>query len=289
MRRTPTSTARLRGRRKPKGSGKSRGKLDPVTAYAKDVLADKIVAGELVKHACDRHLKDLRDGPKRGIFWSPERAAHALNFYPSVLSVTAGAMAGRPFNLLPWHTFCTGSLFGWYRSNGLRRFRRSWAETGKGQAKSPWMAATGLYVLGFCGIPRAEVYAIAEDKDQANVLFKDAVAMCRADIPGEDEGVTLETRDTVIIRGVGDNAWKIEHPLSGSKFQSLANSGAISGPRPAAILADEIHEFKSDEQIEMWQAALAKMAGDPLMMLGTNTPASNQIVGTAYSDIFSAS
>lgn len=203
-----------------------------------------------------------------------------------MLTVTAGAKAGEPFHLLPWQVFATGSIFGWYWRSGRRRFRRGWIETGKGQAKSPWMAATGLYVLGYCGIPRAEVYAIAQDKDQANVLFRDAVAMCRADIPGADPGDSLESRGEVVIRGVGDNAWKIEHLATASKFQSIANTDAISGPRPAAVLADEIHEFKTSKPIEIWKAALDKMPGDPLMLLGTNTPASDQIVGTEYSTLY---
>jgi phage terminase large subunit-like protein len=101
-----------------------------------------------------------------------------------VLTVTAGAKAGLPFQLLPWMAFCVGSLFGWHTQSGRLRFRHGWIETGKGQAKSPFMAATGLYMVGFRGVQRAEGYAIAWDKDQANVPFKDAVAMCRATIPG---------------------------------------------------------------------------------------------------------
>ncbi|WP_303713851.1 hypothetical protein [Brevundimonas naejangsanensis] len=131
---------------------------------------------------------------------------------------------------------------------------------------------------------RSEVYAIGQDRATANVLFKDGVAMCRANIPEtpEDETDSLVSRGEAIIRGEGDNAWKIEHPETGSKFQSLANGEAISGPRPTAVLADEIHEFKSGASIETWQRAIAKMPGDAMMLLGTNTPATTQIVGTAY-------
>jgi phage terminase large subunit-like protein len=157
----------------------------------------------------------------------------------------------------------------------------------KGQAKSPLMAGLGLYLLGWYGVARSEVYAIGQDRNTANVLFKDAVAMCRAPIPpGDDEADTLEARGDVVIRGEYDNAWKIEHPDSGSKFQSLANGEAISGPRPTAVLADEIHEFKSDSSIETWKRAIAKMPGDALMLLGTNTPATTQIIGTNYSEFY---
>ena len=264
---------------------------DPTTQYALDVVEGRIVAGELAIAACNRHLRDLRTASARGLVWAPERAAHALEFFPSVLSITAGAKAGEPFHPLPWHVFVIGSLFGWRKTSGRLRFRSAWLETGKGQAKSPLMAAIGLYMMGFLGIPRSEIYSIGQDRATANVLFKDATSMARAPFPDQDDlpeeqRQTLVTLGQVVLRGEADNAWKIEHPSSGSKFQSLANGEAISGPRPTAVLADEIHEFKSNAAIETWRRAIAKMPGDALMILGTNTPATTQIVGTDYSEFY---
>lgn len=261
---------------------------DPTSRWAADVVAGRIVSGELAQQAAERHLRDLKDGAKRGLYFDEAAAARALGFFPAVLSITAGAMEGKPFTLLPWHQFTVGSLFGWKMQSGRLRFRQAWLETGKGQAKSPLMAGIGLYLMGWHGVKRSEVYAIGQDRATANVLFKDGVAMCRANIPDtpEDETDSLVSRGEAIIRGEGDNAWKIEHPETGSKFQSLANGEAISGPRPTAVLADEIHEFKSGASIETWQRAIAKMPGDAMMLLGTNTPATTQIVGTAYSDFF---
>lgn len=261
---------------------------DLATRYACDVIDGKVVAGELVIASCKRHLQDLDTGSERGLSFSVEKANHHCGYFPAMLTVTEGAAAGKPFQLLPWHGFVVASLFGWRRQDGHRRFRTAWMETGKGQAKSPLMAGIGLNMMGWAGKDRSEVYAIAGDKDQANVLFKDGVAMCRANLPDrdEDEFESLESLGEVIIRGTGDNAWKIEHPASGSKFQSLASVDSISGPRPYAVLADEIHEFKNSYALQIWKAAIDKMSGDPIMLLGTNTPASNQIVGTEYSELF---
>ena len=261
---------------------------DPTTAWAKGAIADEFVCGELVKHAAERHLRDIRDGEARGIYWRPESAAHALGFLPAVFTVSDGPKAGEPFHPLSWQTFVIGSHFGWLTSAGRWRFRTGWWETGKGQAKSPLMGALGIYIMGWCGIPRAQCFAIGQDKATATVLFRDAVAMCRGDIPDEAEGDSLESRGEVIIRGEGDNAWKIEHPDSGGFFRTLAGSDSQSGPRPAFVAADEIHEFKSDHQIETWQRAIDKVAGNALMVLGTNTPATSQIIGTSYSEMYQA-
>lgn len=275
-------------------SSKSKYPSDPITAYARDLVDGRIIAGELQRYAGERHLRDIVDGEARGLFWRPE--VRALNetgplaFLPAVLSITAGPKAGQPFNPLPWHRFFVGSLFGWLTASGRLRFTTAWAETGKGQAKSPLFGGISLYLMGWYGVPRAECYSIGQDKATANVLFKDAVAMCRANIPGAEEGETdsLESRGEVLIRGEGDNAWKIEHPETGSKFQALANNESVSGPRPVCVSADEIHEFKNNYAIETWKRALAKMSGDRLMLMGTNTPASTQLVGTEYSEFFQA-
>ncbi|QBX38660.1 terminase [Brevundimonas sp. S30B] len=274
--------------RRTRTSSRSPVAADPTTRWAQDVVAGRIVSGEFGKFAAARHLKDLANSPGNGLFFDVEAAGRALGFFPAVLTVTAGAMEGKPFVPLPWHTFVVGCLFGWKKASGRLRFRRAWLETGKGQAKSPLMAAIGLYMMGWHGTKRSEVYAIGQDRATANVLFKDAVAMCRANLPDtpDDEEDSLVSRGEVLIRGEGDNAWKIEHPDTGSKFQALANGEAISGPRPSLVTADEIHEFKFATSIETWQRAIAKMPGDAMMLLGTNTPASTQLVGTSYSDFF---
>ncbi|MGO1304557.1 MAG: hypothetical protein ACTMKV_07205, partial [Sphingomonas parapaucimobilis] len=130
-------------------------------------------------------------------------------------------------------------LMGWVNADGRWRFRSAWVETGKGQAKSPMMAGLGLYVMGWCGFPRSQVYSIAANKQTANVLFKDGTAMCRAQVPGYDDGDTLEALGHVVLRGEGDNTWKIEHPASQSFFLPLAGGSAQSGPRPRLVLADD--------------------------------------------------
>jgi phage terminase large subunit-like protein len=261
---------------------------DPTTAWAKAAVDGKLfTAGELVRHAAERHLRDIRDGEKRGIYWRPEEAAHFLEFLPSVFQVTDGPAAGEPFYPLEWHTFVGGSLFGWRTSTNRWRFRTGWLETGKGQAKSPLMGAIGVYIMGWCDISRAQCFAIGEDKATANVLFRDAAAMCRADIPGGEEGESLERLGEVIIRGELENAWKIEHPESGSFFMPIASGESQSGPRPSYVAGDEIHELKSESALLTWKAAIDKVAGNALMLLGTNTPArSSQHVGTSWSDMY---
>ena len=260
---------------------------DPTTAWARAAVEGKLfTAGDLVRHACERHLRDIRDGERRGIYWRPEEAAHFLEFLPSVFQVTDGPAAGQPFYPLEWHTFAGGSLFGWRTATNRWRFRSGWLETGKGQAKSPFMGAIGVYIMGWCDIARAQCYAIGEDKKTANVLFRDAAAMCRATIPEHEEGESLEALGEVVLRGELENVWKIEHPDSGSFFQPIASGESLSGPRPNYVAGDEIHELTDENVLQTWKRGIDKVAGNALMLMGTNTPATTQHVGTAYSEMY---
>ena len=144
---------------------------DPTTAWAEAAVAGKLVVGEFVRGQAERHLRDIRDGARRGLHWQPELAGHALGFLPAVFTVTDGPAAGQPFHPLAWHTFVVGSLFGWVTSSGRLRFRSAWLETGKGQAKSPLMAGIGLYMMGWFGIPRAQIFALGNDKATAKRLI----------------------------------------------------------------------------------------------------------------------
>lgn len=258
--------------------------VDPTTAWAQAAVRGDFVVGDLVRYAAERHLRDLRDAARRGYYFRPELAQTAIDFFPSVFTITDGPAVGQPFNLIPYQLFCVGSLMGWVNADGRWRFRLGYMETGKGQAKSPMMAGLGLYAMGWCGFPRAQVYSIAANKQTANVLFKDAYAMCRAQVPGYDEGDTLEGLGHVATRGKGDNTWKIEHPSTQSFFLPLAGGAQQSGPRPRMILADEIHEFSVDTQIEIWRRAIAKVAGSAMMVMGSNCPATAQLVGTSYAN-----
>jgi phage terminase large subunit-like protein len=276
-------------------SKKPDGPFDPVTAWAQDVVASKIVAGDTTIAAADRHLRDLKDGPKRGLFWDLQPALHKINFFPTMMTITAGAKAGEPFVLLPYLMFATGSIFGWKRADGRRRFRTGYVETGKGQAKTPWAAAIGLCMMRFDGISRFEGYAVAGTENQSGIMLAEAAALCRANVPGrsEDSEITLEEYAGYQLRGTGDLTWQIEWDgaalgLGISKFRNVSTTGSISGPKPYFLAADEIHEWEDRSILEMWTAAIMKMPGDPLMLLGTNTPASDQIIGTEQSDYYTA-
>lgn len=235
---------------------------DPVTAWAQAVVAGDVVQGPYVRAACARHLKDLIEGPARGLKWDVVAANRAINFFPDVLRLAGGQFEGKPFDLHPSQKFKTGSLFGWKRADGTRRFRRAYIEEGKGNGKSPWAAGIGMYCLVADNEPRAEVYAAAADKDQAMVLFRDAVAM-------REQSPALAMR---LVPSGGNPVWNLSDPKTGSFFRpiSSAKSSAGSGPRPSCALCDEVHEHPDSLIIETLEKGF-KWRRQPLLIMITNS------------------
>lgn len=67
---------------------------DQTTEWARKAASGKIVVGEFVKMAAERHLRDMKTGKDRGLHWDVAAAERAINFFPSVLSITEGARSG---------------------------------------------------------------------------------------------------------------------------------------------------------------------------------------------------
>jgi phage terminase large subunit-like protein len=237
---------------------------DPVTAWACDVVRGDVVAGPHIRNACRRHLLDLRDGPARGLLWDLETANKRIKWFGDKLRLNGGQFEGRRFTLHPSQAFRVGSLFGWkWADTGLRRFRRFYDEEGKGNGKSPLLAGIGICMMVADGEPRAEIYAAAAKKDQAQVLFRDAVAM-------RDQSPELTRR--IIPSGVNP-VWQLTYISKGGDkrfFKPISADKAQSGPRPSCALCDEVHEHPNRDVIEMLERGF-KFRKQPLLVMATNS------------------
>lgn len=233
---------------------------DPVTAYAKAVTSGKVIAGPHVRAACARHLRDLVHGKKRGLRWDLPRALRAIRYFQIVLRLNGGEHEGKPFVLQPFQQFIVGSIYGWVGADDARRFRMAYIESGKGSGKSPLAAGVGMYGLTADGEARAEVYSAAAKKDQASILFRDAVAMV-------DQSPALASR---LTKSGTNPCWNLADLDTGSFFRPIASDDAQSGPRPHVGLVDEFHEHKTADVLNMLRAG-TKGRKQALILIITNS------------------
>jgi phage terminase large subunit-like protein len=209
----------------------------PVSRYAYDVLDGKVIAGDLVKLACKRHVDDLAHGRDRGLYFDPAAATMICNF-AGMLQHTAGPLAGKPLTLQPWQVFRHGSVFGWKKTaTRTRRFRDSYHQVGKKNGKTTDTAVPMIFTQLFDGEATPEAYCAATTRDQANILFK---------------GVKRIIQRSSFL-GNFMNVWRtnIETPRTSGSIVCLSRDGNSSdGINPHFIARDEMHRWTDRELAE---------------------------------------
>lgn len=190
-----------------------------------------------------RSATDRWESPD-GTFWFDRQAAdNAVDFFPDLLTHHMGEFAGRPFDLLAYQKLLLSRpIFGWKRStDGLRRFRKLFAFIPKGGGKSPWAAGTGLYLARCDSEMAAEVYALANDRNQARTVHTNAKYMVE-DSPHLSDGAEI-LKDAIY--------WNDTR----STFMVLSSDASSAhGKRPHGLIFDELHGYSGDRDRELFEA-----------------------------------
>lgn len=248
---------------------------DRVSDYCRQVASGAIIAGPDVRNAAARHLDDLLVGHLRGLVWRQDLADRAIGFFEDVLKLNGGEYEAKPFLLAPWQAFVVGSIFGWYTDDGYRRFSTVYIETAKGSGKSPLAAGIGLYGLVSDGEQRAEIYAAATKRDQAQILFRDAVSMVN---------LSSELQSRLVQSGRDEKVWNLFYPGTNSFFRTISSDDGQSGPRPHIGLIDEVHEHKSATVVNMMLAG-RKQRRRAMVVMITNSGSDKNTVCGQYHDL----
>lgn len=213
----------------------------PAIAYMHGVQDGSIPAGRLIRQAVERHIRDLEDGPKRGLRFDRQAAQHAIDFF-GFLRHSKGEWAGQTFKLEPWQQFLLWVLFGWKRADGLRRYRTAYVELSRKNGKSTLSAGIGLYLLVADGESGAEVYSAATKRDQAKITHGEATRMVKAS-PALSR----------MVRVFKDN---LNIPNTASKYEPLgADADTMDGLNVHGAIIDELHAHKTRAVVDVLETA----------------------------------
>lgn len=231
--------------------------LAQIDEYVDDVLSGRVIAGRLVQLACERHKRDCGLGSLRGLHFDDEAAAHAVEFF-SRLKHTKGEWAtrgGQPIRLEPWQVFVVGSLFGWMRADGLRRFRRCYLSVARKNGKTTIAAGIGLYLAFFDAEPGAEVYAAATTEEQARICWDAAKAMV--------------SKSPDLLRRISPLANRLVREDNGSMFGPISKEAdSQEGKSPHGAIIDEYHAHVSGELASVLELGTGARR-QPLMLFTT--------------------
>ncbi|MBP5172784.1 MAG: terminase large subunit [Bacteroidales bacterium] len=221
--------------------------------YISGVMDGSIVSGELIRLAVERHIADLGRQMETGLTYDTRAAARAVKFIER-LRHTKGQWAGDPLLLEGWQKFIVGSIFGWKRPDGTRRFRRAYIEVARKNGKTTLAAGISLYMLYADGEQRAEVYSVAAVRDQAKICFSDA----KQAVIGSDLSKRVK---------VWSNSLTYEPTASTYKALS-SDAGIHDGYSPSCVIVDEYHAHPNNDMYDVMVSGTGARK-QPLMFIIT--------------------
>jgi len=230
--------------------------FDRAKAYAHRVVEGLEIAGKYEVLACKRFLKDLdRQGTDEFPYVLDERLGSRecqfLELLPHIKGEWAkpiyvdGMITYARIKLEDWQVFTEFQLFGWvHMSTRLRRFRRSYEEIARKNAKSTRLAGRCLYLAFADSEPGAQVYSAATTGEQAKEVFDTAREMVLRDSEFRERfGVTVGRYDITCAE-------------SASSFKIMnAEASTQDGLNVHGAAVDEMHAHKKRDLWDVIESA----------------------------------
>lgn len=177
------------------------------------------------------------------MWFDATRAQWAIGFF-GFLQHWKGRWAGRPVTLEPWQAFIVGSLFGWKRRDGTRRFRLAFIELPRKNGKSTIGAGLAILATFFDGEAGAEGYCVATARKQARIVFDCA------------RQFALRSASLAARLFIGQHAIALERV--GSKLEPVsADTPQQHGLNASFAIVDELHAHKSSELVDIIETSMA--------------------------------
>lgn len=220
--------------------------FERIVSYAQRVAQGREVAGRLERLKCERFLRDMQRAGSNEFPYVLDRATGArvcrfIELMPHIKGEWAkpiwvdGKMQYNKLHLEDWQAFEEFNLFGWkHRDTGLRRFRRSYEEVARKNAKSTRIAARQLFLLTADGEPGAHCYSAATTGDQAREVFDTA------------RNMALREPEFLARFGIEVGKHDITLPASASSMKALnAEGSTLDGLNIHGCSVDEMHAHKT--------------------------------------------
>jgi len=214
--------------------------------FALDVVNGKIVSGKRRIQGCQRFLDDLKkqEDPSFNWIFNISAATRTSKFIEHFLVPTKGDY--NKMQLLPWQCYVQENLYGWLdKQTGFRRFREGLIIVGQGNGKSTMIAGNAAFGFTKDGERGAEVYCLANSKEQARIIFDE----CKAQV----------TASPILSKHIRITKSGMFHDKTHSKFQPLASdSKNLDGRNVHMGVFDEIQEYRDYKLINAIKGKIKK-------------------------------
>lgn len=236
---------------------------DELIEYAQDCISGEIISGKKHIWACMRFLEDVKKEEARNTYsepflyiWNEDEAQGIVDWF-AMLRHSKGVLSGKPIILTTWQKFNLCQLYGWRSVNtGYKRFKKSFIEVARKNAKSQMEAGVALYEIAVQATKNEEVYeyyTAGVKHDQSMIIFTEAKLMLK------NSPLRLKFKITQSL---------IIHIKTGSFIKALSKDDGDKGDgtNPAGLILDEYHQHRTTEFYDLGLGANTK---ESLLMIIT--------------------
>lgn len=165
-----------------------------------------------------------------------DRAERVIDFI-ELLTIPSGIGAGTRFVLEPFQKKFIRDVYAEWAPSWKRKVRRAILSIGRKNGKTALIAALVLcHLIGPEAIRNAEIYSVANDKEQAGQVFKMAAQMVRLEPDLEAFLKIVDSTKTITCHG------------NGSFYKAMSSeSGTKHGLNPVVWIYDELAQSRNTE------------------------------------------
>lgn len=216
------------------------------------------ISGNKHKWACQRLLSDFNREKDADFpyYWNEEEAKKIVSWF-GYLRHSKGILAGKPITLTTWQKFVLCQLYGWRnKQTHNKRFKKSFTEIGRKNAKSQQEAGVALYEISTEATKNKEVYeyyTAGTKREQSKIVLEEAKLMLKGSPLRKYFKITKSC---------------IEHVKTGSFLKALSKDDGRDGDgtNPAGLILDEYHQHKTTE---FYDLGLGSNTKESLLMIIT--------------------
>lgn len=227
-----------------------------IRIYWGKIQSSEIVACKRLRQQYQKLIDEL-DNPRDPWVFDLEKANQPIEFIERFCKHSKGKWIGKPVKLELFQKAKIQAVYGFvHKGTGLRRCREAFTLVARKNGKSTEKAATGNYMLVGDGEGGAEVYSVATKKDQARIVFTEAVNMVAQSPP--------------LGRHVKKRKTDLYFPVTFSKFEPLASdSNSLDGLNVHYGIMDELHAIKDRNLYDVIKQAMSAREQPILDMITT--------------------
>lgn len=205
--------------------------MNYILEYWDRIQSGKVAASKRLKQQYERLVNEIQS-PRDPWVFDLDRANQSLNFIEQFCKHSKGRWIGQSVKLELFQKAKLQAVFGFvHKETGARRCREFLTVEGRKNGKSLEMAAIGLYMLIGDGEGGSECYSIASKKDQARIVFSEAVNMV--------------SQSSALRKHIRKRKTDLYFPVTFSKYEPLASdSNTMDGLNSHFVIIDELHSIK---------------------------------------------